>query len=149
VMDNIRYGRREATEEEIYEAARTLGSYDILASLPEGFNTQVGERGENLSQGQRQLVSFTRAIVADPRVLILDEATASVDVRTEMALQYAIERLLERRTSFVVAHRLSTVRSADQVLVIQDGRITERGTHTRLLEAGGAYARMYAEFIKG
>ncbi|MHC4713836.1 MAG: ABC transporter ATP-binding protein [Planctomycetota bacterium] len=148
VMENIKYGRLEATDDEIHEAAKTLGCYDILANLPNGFETQVGERGENLSQGQRQLVSFTRAIVADPRILMLDEATASVDVRTEMALQYALERLLERRTSFVVAHRLSTVRNADQVLVIQDGRITERGTHMELLTAGGAYARMYAEFIK-
>ncbi len=148
VMENIRYGHLDATDEEIFEAAQTLGCYDILAGLPKGFDTQVGERGESLSQGQRQLVSFTRAIVADPRIFILDEATASVDVQTEMALQYALERLLERRTSFVVAHRLSTVRNADQVLVIQDGRITERGTHLELLTAGGAYARMYAEFIK-
>jgi len=148
VMENIKYGRLNATDEEVYEAAKTLGCYDILAGLQDGFETKVGERGENLSQGQRQLVSFTRAIVADPRILILDEATASVDVQTEMALQYALERLIERRTSFIVAHRLSTVRNADTVLVIQDGRITEHGTHMELLEAGGAYAGMYAEFIK-
>jgi len=148
VMENIKYGRPEVSDQEVHEAARTLGSYDILASLAEGFNTQVGERGGTLSQGQRQLVSFTRAIVADPRILILDEATASVDTQTEKVLQYALEKLLERRTSFVVAHRLSTVRNADVVLVIQDGRITERGTHTQLLAAGGAYAEMYREFIK-
>ncbi len=148
VMENIKYGRLEATDEEVYQASKTLGSYDILSRLADGFDTEVGERGENLSQGQRQLVSFTRAIVADPRVLILDEATAAVDIETEMTLQYALDRLIERRTSFVVAHRLSTVRNADQVLVIQDGRITERGTHRELLAAGGAYAAMYAEFIK-
>ena len=148
VMQNIKYGRLDATDEEVREAAKTLGCHDILASLQDGFETKVGERGENLSQGQRQLVSFTRAIVADPRILILDEATASVDVQTEMALQYALERLIERRTSFIVAHRLSTVRNADTVLVIQDGRITERGSHGVLLAADGAYAEMYAEFIK-
>lgn len=148
VTENVKYARPEATDEEIHESARTLGCYELLAGLPQGFDTQVGERGENLSQGQRQLVSFTRAIVADPRILILDEATAAVDVQTEMALQYALERLIERRTSFVVAHRLSTVRNADCVLVIQDGKITERGTHHQLLQAGGPYAEMYAEFIK-
>jgi ABC-type multidrug transport system fused ATPase/permease subunit len=148
VMDNIRYARPEASDEEVFEAARRIGSYGILAALPEGFKTEVGERGATISQGQRQLVSFTRAIVADPRVLILDEATASIDTQTEQALQYALERLMERRTSFVVAHRLSTVRNADMVLVVQDGKITERGTHRVLLDAGGAYADMYAEFIK-
>ncbi len=148
VMDNLRYARPDASESEVIEQSKRIGSYDILADLPEGFQTQVGERGGNLSQGQRQLVSFTRAIVADPRILILDEATASVDTKTEQALQYALERLMERRTSFVVAHRLSTVRNADMVLVIQDGRITERGTHSELLAADGAYAEMYAEFIK-
>ncbi len=148
VMDNVKYAKTDATDEEVYEAAITLGCYELLAGLPNGFQTNVGERGANLSQGQRQLVSFTRAVVANPRILILDEATASVDVQTEMAIQYALERLIERRTSFIVAHRLSTVRRADNVLVIQDGRITERGKHMELLAAGGPYASMYAEFIK-
>ncbi len=148
VMENIKYGRPDATDDQVYEAAKTLGAYDILSRLPEGFGSNVGERGDNLSQGQRQLVSFVRAIVADPRILILDEATAAVDVQTEKVLQYALERLIERRTSFVVAHRLSTVRHADMVLVINDGRITERGTHHELLAAGGAYAEMYAQFIR-
>jgi ATP-binding cassette subfamily B protein len=148
VMENIKYGRPDASDADVHEASKTLGSYDILAALSEGFNTQVGERGGSLSQGQRQLVSFTRAIVADPRILILDEATASVDTQTEKVLQYALEKLLERRTSFVVAHRLSTVRNADLVIVIQNGRITECGTHKDLLAADGAYAEMYNEFIK-
>jgi len=148
VMENIKYGRPEATDAEVHEASKRIGSHDILAALPEGLNTQVGERGGNLSQGQRQLVSFTRAIVADPRILILDEATASIDTQTEVVLQYAVGKLMERRTSFIVAHRLSTVRHCDVVLVVQDGRITERGTHAQLLAAGGAYADMYAEFIK-
>ena len=148
VMDNIKYGRPAATDEEVHEAAKVLGSFDVLSRLSNGFYTDVGERGDNLSQGQRQLVSFTRAVVADPRILILDEATASVDVQTEKVIQHALEKLIERRTSFVVAHRLSTVRNADLVLVVQDGRITERGTHRELLDAGGAYAEMYAEFIK-
>jgi ABC-type multidrug transport system fused ATPase/permease subunit len=148
VMENIKYGRPGATDAEVHAAVKLLGSYEIISSLQKGFDTEVGERGDNLSQGQRQLVSFARAIVADPRVLILDEATSSVDVQTEMVLQYALEKLIERRTSFVVAHRLSTVRHADMVLVVQDGRITERGTHGELVAAGGAYAEMYAQFIK-
>jgi ATP-binding cassette, subfamily B, multidrug efflux pump len=148
VMQNIKYGRPEATNDEVFEAAKKLGCYDILSALPKGFDTEVGERGDNLSQGQRQLVSFARAVVADPRILILDEATSSVDVQTEKVLQYALEKLIERRTSFVVAHRLSTVRHADMVLVVEDGRITERGTHSELIEANGAYAEMYAQFIR-
>jgi ATP-binding cassette subfamily B protein len=148
VMDNIKFARPEATDEEVYEAARTIGAHDIIDGLRDGYRTQVQERGEGLSGGERQLVCFTRAMVADPRVLVLDEATSSVDTTTELRIQNALDHLVRRRTSFVVAHRLSTVRNANQVLVVNDGRIVERGTHDELLAAGGEYARMYTEFLR-
>ncbi len=148
IMENIRFGRPEATDEEVHEAARAIGAHDILAGLRDGFETEVQERGEGLSGGERQLVCFTRAMVADPRILVLDEATSSVDTTTELKIQEAIDHLVQKRTSFVVAHRLSTVRNADQVLVVQDGRIIERGTHTELLTRGREYARMYREFLR-
>jgi len=147
-MDNIKFGRPQATDEEVYEAARAIGAHDILAGLRDGYQTEVQERGEGLSGGERQLVCFTRAMVADPRILVLDEATSSVDTATELKIQEALEHLVQKRTSFVVAHRLSTVRNADQVLVVKDGHIIERGTHTELLSAGGEYARMYQEFLR-
>jgi ATP-binding cassette subfamily B protein len=148
VMDNIRYGRPTATDEELVQCARQIGSHAAIEALPQGYQTPVGERGQTLSAGQRQLICFTRAMAADPRILILDEATSSVDTQTELRVQEAIRRLTERRTSFIVAHRLSTVRRADRVLVIEDGRITEEGTHRRLMAAGGRYAKMYWEFIR-
>ena len=148
VMDNIKFACPEATDEEVHEAARAIGAHDILAGLRDGYQTQVQERGEALSGGERQLVCFTRAMVADPRILVLDEATSSVDTTTELKIQEALERLVSKRTSFVVAHRLSTVRNAHQVLVVKDGRIIERGTHASLLAAGGEYARMYREFLR-
>ncbi|KPJ56594.1 MAG: hypothetical protein AMS16_02140 [Planctomycetes bacterium DG_58] len=148
VMENIKFGRPEATDDEVHEAARAIGAHDILAGLRNGFETEVQERGEGLSGGERQLVCFTRAMVADPRILVLDEATSSVDTATELKIQEAVDHLVQRRTSFVAAHRLSTVRSADQVLVVQGGRIIERGTHTDLLARGGEYARMYREFLR-
>lgn len=143
IMDNIRYGRLAATDEEVIEAARSASADDFIRRLPDGYNTQVGERGKLLSQGQRQLISIARAILADPRILIMDEATASVDTRTEATIQKALKTLLQGRTSFVIAHRLSTVRNADQVVVIDKAKIAERGTHAELIEQGGLYADLY------
>jgi ATP-binding cassette subfamily B protein/subfamily B ATP-binding cassette protein MsbA len=143
VMENIRYGRLDASDEAVEQAARAANAHDFITRLPEGYQSEVGERGKLLSQGQRQLISIARAILADPRILILDEATASIDTRTEVMIQGALNRLLKGRTSFVIAHRLSTVRNADLVLVIDDGRIVERGTHRALIEANGMYADLY------
>ncbi len=148
VMDNIKLGRPDATEEEVTAAAMAIGAHDVLAGLRDGYKTYVHERGEGLSGGERQLVCFARAMLADPRILVLDEATSSVDTGTERKIQHALERLVQKRTSFVVAHRLSTVRNADQVLVVKDGRILERGTHASLLAANGEYTRMYREFLR-
>jgi ATP-binding cassette subfamily B protein len=148
VMENIRFGRPQASDHEVISAARRLDCLDLFERLPQGFNTAVGERGSGLSLGQRQLVCFARAMLADPRILILDEATSSVDVQTESRLQEALERLLTGRTSFVVAHRLSTIRHADVVLVLDQGRIAERGTHDQLLALGGVYATLYEQFAR-
>jgi ATP-binding cassette, subfamily B, multidrug efflux pump len=144
VLDNILYGRLDATREEVEEAARIVNAHDFITRLPNGYDTNVGERGNLLSQGQRQLISFARALLANPRILILDEATSSVDTRTERLIQQGLERLLAGRTSFVIAHRLSTIVHADQVLVLEAGEIVERGTHTELLNKGGVYANLYS-----
>jgi ABC-type multidrug transport system fused ATPase/permease subunit len=146
VMDNLRYGRPEATNEEVTEAARRIGAHDAILRLCEGYKTNVGERGARISQGQRQLICFARALIADPRIIILDEATSSVDTATEEVLQRALLLLLEDRTSFVVAHRLSTVRHADRIFVMDDGRLVEQGTHDELLALHGVYAALYAEY---
>jgi ATP-binding cassette subfamily B multidrug efflux pump len=143
VMENIRYGRLDATDGEVIEAARLANADRFISLLPQGYETPVSEQGHNLSQGQRQLIAIARAILADPRILILDEATSSVDTRTELALQEALLRLMHGRTAFVIAHRLSTIRKADQVLVIHNGRIVERGTHDALLAAPGFYRSLY------
>jgi ATP-binding cassette subfamily B protein len=148
VMANIRFARPSATDEEVIDAVRKLDFLDVIGSLSAGFSTQVGERGTNLSLGERQLVCFARAMLADPRILILDEATSSVDAMTEARIQRALTRLLQGRTSFVVAHRLSTIRHADLVLVLDHGKIVERGTHRQLLAANGVYAELYRQFVR-
>jgi ATP-binding cassette subfamily B protein len=143
VMDNIRYGRLAASDEEVYTAAKLANADWFIRRLPRGYETQVSEQGHNFSQGQRQLLAIARAILADPRILILDEATSSVDTRTEMLIQEALLNLMAGRTAFVIAHRLSTIRSADQVLVINGGRIIERGDHESLLRRRGFYYNLY------
>lgn len=148
VLDNIRFASPDAAEEQVREACRRLGCLEVFEALPRGMDTDVGERGGGLSLGQRQLVTFARAMVADPRILMLDEATSAVDTFTEHRIQLALEKLMEGRTCVVVAHRLSTVRRCDQILVLEHGRITERGTHDTLLAGAGAYSKLYHEFVR-
>ncbi len=144
IRDNISYGRLDASDAEVEEAARAVGAHDLIARLPEGYDTPIRERGRNLSVGQRQLISFARALLADPRILILDEATANIDTFTELIVQQGLKRLLAGRTALVIAHRLSTIKGADNIVVLQAGRIIEQGTHAQLLQANGAYASLYA-----
>jgi len=149
VLENIRYGRLDATDEECIEAAKLADADHFIHQLPHGYETRLSERASNLSQGQRQLLSIARAILADPSILILDEATSSVDTRTEVRIQKALLRLMEGRTSFVIAHRLSTIRDADRVIVIKDGEIVEQGTHQQLLDARGFFHHLYRTQFKG
>jgi ATP-binding cassette subfamily B protein len=148
-MENIRYGRLDASDEEVIAAARLANADQFIHRLPEGYQTELSERGSNISQGQRQLLAIARAILADPGILILDEATSSVDTRTEKHIQEAMLRLMEGRTSFVIAHRLSTIREADNILVINRGEIIERGTHEALLGQKGFYHNLYMSQFKG
>ena len=143
VLENIRYGRLDASDEEVFAAARLAHADGFIRRLPQGYGTVLSERGQSLSEGQRQLLSIARAILADPAILILDEATSSVDTRTELSIQQALDELMRGRTSFVIAHRLSTISRADQVIVIEKGRVIERGTHQALLAMQGAYHRLY------
>ncbi len=143
IYDNIRYGRPDATEKQIREAARLASAHDFIAAMREGYGTDVGKGGANLSTGQKQLVSFARAILADPQILILDEATSSVDVHTENLIQEGLGNILKNRTSFIIAHRLSTIRSADRILVVERGELKEQGTHRQLMAKRGAYFELY------
>jgi ATP-binding cassette subfamily B protein len=149
VMENVRYGRLEATDDEVIEAARMADADSFIRQLPQGYATSLSERASNLSQGQRQLLSIARAILANPAILVLDEATSSVDTRTEARIQKSLLRLMEGRTSFVIAHRLSTIRDADHVLVMNDGQVVEEGTHQQLLDRRGFYHRLYVSQFKG
>ena len=143
IMENIRYGRLDATDEEVMAAARAAKADHFIRTLPGGYNMVINEEASNVSQGQKQLLTIARAILADNRILILDEATSSVDTRTEEQIQAAMDNLMRGRTSFVIAHRLSTIKDSDLILVMRDGDIVEQGTHDQLLEQGGFYADLY------
>ena len=143
IRDNIRYGKLDATDEEVEAAAKAAYVHHFIQTLPEGFDTEINEDASNISQGQRQLLTIARAILADRRMLILDEATTSIDTRTEAIVQRGMDALMYGRTVFVIAHRLSTIKNADLILVIRDGDIVEQGTHEELLQLGGFYAELY------
>lgn len=143
IMDNIRYGRLDASDEEVVEAAKAVQAHSFIMTLQDGYETEVNERGTRLSAGQRQLISFARALLADPRILVLDEATSSIDTETELALQKGLSTLLAGRTSFIIAHRLSTIQSASRILFIEKGEIAEEGSHDELMTRKGQYWNLY------
>ena len=149
IYQNIVFGRPDASEQDVLDAAKAVGAHEFIEELSNGYQTDVRERGARLSVGQRQLICFARALLADPRILILDEATSSVDARTERAIQEALERVMEGRTSFVIAHRLATVRGADLILVFQNGEIVERGAHAELLARRELYYKLYTTGFPG
>ncbi|MBP3929442.1 MAG: ATP-binding cassette domain-containing protein, partial [Peptostreptococcaceae bacterium] len=143
IIDNLRYSKLDASDEEVIKAAKLAHVDNFVKTLPDGYNMELNEEANNISQGQKQLLTIARAILADPKILILDEATSSVDTRTEVLIQKAMENLMEGRTSFIIAHRLSTIRDADLILVMKDGDIVEQGNHEELLKVDGFYASLY------
>ncbi len=143
MRENIRYGRLNATDEEIELAAKTVSADEVIRGMENGYDSDVGEGGDRLSTGEKQLISFARAVIADPRIFVLDEATSSIDTKTEQLIQSAIAHLLKNRTSFLIAHRLSTIRKADLILVVRAGKIVEQGTHAALLKQHGYYHDLY------
>ena len=143
IMDNIRYGNTVATDEDVIRAAKTVCAHDFIMQMEKGYDTEVNERGNRLSVGQRQLISFARALLNDPAILILDEATSSIDTETEIVLQEGLNELLKGRTSFIIAHRLSTIKNADKIMYVADGDIVEAGNHEELLEKKGMYYHLY------
>jgi ATP-binding cassette subfamily B protein len=143
VLENIRYHKSEATYDEVVNAAKAVGAHDFIMRMPDGYDSVLGQRGGNLSLGQRQLISFARALVADAKILVLDEATANIDSYTEMLIQKALVTLLEGRTGLVIAHRLATIREADRIIVLQNGELVETGNHAELMKNGKLYAKLY------
>ena len=148
VRENIAFGRPDASDEDMRDAARAVGADPFIAALEHGYDTQVGERGVQLSAGQRQLLAFARALVADPRILVLDEATSNVDVHTESLIEQGLRRLVAGRTAIVIAHRLSTIRHAGRIIVLEHGSVVEQGTHDELLEARGRYWQLYRDWAE-
>jgi len=146
VRENIAFGRPDATEPEIVAAAKAVGAHEFIAGLEDGYETELGERGSRLSLGQRQLVAFARALLADPRILVLDEATSSVDIGTERRIEVALRKLLAGRTAFIIAHRLSTIREADLIVVLEHGRVVEQGSHDELMARRGLYTSLYGDW---